>query len=53
MSTGELTLERAAEACYERYQIVRGDQTSPDWGRLTIKERENWRQVVLTAWSVR
>lgn len=46
-------LERTAEACYETYCNVTGDQTSPDWSRLTPAEREWWRRVVETAWGAR
>ena len=47
------TLDRTAEACYVAYLSGTGDFTSPDWGRLTVAQRECWRNVVLTAWGKR
>ena len=40
------TEEQRAEAVYELYCVLSGDQTSPDWGRLTVAQREIWRRVV-------
>lgn len=37
--------EEGAAAMYESYCVHSGDQTSPDWGRLTVAQRETWRRV--------
>jgi hypothetical protein len=39
-------LDATAAVCYEAHCNLTGDQTSPDWGRLTAAQREAWRRVV-------
>lgn len=45
------TEELRAEECYEAFCVMSGDQVGPDWGRLSIAQREMWRRIVRIAWG--